>query len=86
MPPDTLAAQAASALDALVHIRRDRDGRRRVEQVALWPAGPFPAGPPGLAWTRTAGLGPAAGQLRARLEAADVAVPALLAGVAPCQH
>ncbi len=86
MPPDTLAAQAASALDVLVHIRRDRDGRRRVEQVAVWPAGPLPVASPGLAWTRTAGLGPAAGQRRALVEAADVAVPALLAGVDPCQR
>jgi pilus assembly protein CpaF len=85
MPPDTLAAQAASALDVLVHIRRDRDGRRRVEQVAVWPAGPLTAAP-GLAWTRTAGLGPAAGQLRALVEAADVPVPALLAGADLCRH
>jgi pilus assembly protein CpaF len=85
MPAQALAAQAASALDVLVHIRRDRDGRRRVEQVALWPAGPSPAGLPGLAWTRAAGLGPAAGQLRALLEAAEVGVPALLAEVDSCR-
>ena len=83
MPAEALAAQAASALDVLVHIRRDRNGRRRVEQVALWPVRPVE--PPGLAWTRTSGLGPAAGQLRALLETADVAVPALLAGVGPCR-
>jgi len=79
MPAQSLAAQAASALDVLVHVRRDRDGRRRVEQVALWPAGPVLA-EPGLAWTRAAGLGPAAGQLRDLLEAADVPVPVMLIG------
>ncbi|MBV9821228.1 MAG: TadA family conjugal transfer-associated ATPase [Actinobacteria bacterium] len=80
MPAEALAAQAASALDVLVHVRRDRDGRRRVEQLAVWPAGPA-LSEPGLAWTRQAGLGPAAGRLRARLEAAEVAVPPMLAGV-----
>ncbi|HST49053.1 TadA family conjugal transfer-associated ATPase [Jatrophihabitans sp.] len=83
MPADALATQAASALDVLVHVRRDRDGRRRVEQLAVWPAGPVLA-EPGLAWTRSAGLGPAAGQLRTLLEAAEVAVPAMLTGVVPC--
>ncbi len=82
MPAQALAAQAASALDVLVHIRRDRDGQRRVEQVALWPADP--AAQPGLVWTRTAGLGPAAGRLRFLLGAADVELPAVLAGAAPC--
>jgi pilus assembly protein CpaF len=84
MPAAALAAQAASALDVLVHVRRDRDGRRRIEQLAVWPTGPILA-EPGLAWTRMAGLGPAAGQLRALLEAADVAVPALLGGVVVCR-
>ncbi|HEV2888266.1 MAG TPA: ATPase, T2SS/T4P/T4SS family [Jatrophihabitans sp.] len=84
LPAQALAAQAASALDVLVHVRRDRDGRRRVEQLALWPAGSPVAGP-GLVWTRPAGLGPAAGRLRALLEAADVAVPAMLAGAQPCR-
>jgi len=34
-----LHAQVAAALDAVVHLRRGRDGRRRVEQVALLRAG-----------------------------------------------
>jgi pilus assembly protein CpaF len=85
MPAQALAAQAASALDVLVHIRRDRDGRRRVEQLALWPAGPAAAAEPELVWSAPAGLGPGAGRLRALLEAADVAVPTLLAGVRPCR-
>jgi pilus assembly protein CpaF len=84
MPAEALAAQATSALDVLVHVRRDRDGRRRVEQLAVWPDGPVLT-EPGLAWSRLAGPGPAAGQLRALLEAADVAVPALLAGVVACR-
>lgn len=82
MPADALAAQAASALDVLVHVRRDRDGRRRVEQLAVWPAGPG-LSEPGLAWTRQAGVGPAAGRLRTMLEAAEVAVPPMLTGVLP---
>lgn len=32
-------AQVAAALDAVVHLRRGRDGRRRIEQVALLEAG-----------------------------------------------
>ena len=35
-----LHAQMAAALDAVVHLHRDRDGRRRVDQVALLRAGP----------------------------------------------
>lgn len=77
MPAATLAAQAASALDVLVHIRRDRAGVRRVEQLALWPrrAGQLE---PELVWTRSGGLGPAAGALAARLADAGVPVPVLL--------
>ena len=74
-----LEAQAASALDVLVHIRRDRTGLRRVEQLALWPAESLTV-EPSLVWTRSAGLGPAAGTLRSLLEAAEVEIPALLAG------
>ncbi|HJQ03736.1 MAG TPA: TadA family conjugal transfer-associated ATPase [Jatrophihabitans sp.] len=78
MPATTLAAQAASALDVLVHIRRDRDGIRRIEQLALWPRDddrPTPR----LVWTRGAGVGPAAKQLRDRLALAGVEVPTMLA-------
>jgi pilus assembly protein CpaF len=78
MSAQALAAQAASALDVLVHIRRDRTGLRRVEQLALWPR--TGEGRPGLVWTRTGGLGPAANQLRARLLEAEVELPALLRG------
>lgn len=34
MPPSSVATQAASGLDAVVHLRRDGTGRRRVAQVA----------------------------------------------------
>jgi len=78
MSADALAAQAASALDVLVHVRRDRSGVRRVEQLALWPASSDPE--PALVWTRSVGLGPAAGTLRSLLLAADVEPPALLGG------
>ena len=83
MPAPALAAQAASALDVLVHVRRDRSGLRRVEELALWPAGSG-AVEPGLVWTRQAGLGPAAARLRTLLEAAEVPVPALLTGALSC--
>ena len=81
MSAATLAAQAASALDVLVHIRRDRGGVRRIEQLALWPRRddrPVPR----LVWTRGAGLGPAAEQLRDRLADAGVEAPTML--VRPC--
>jgi pilus assembly protein CpaF len=79
MSAATLAAQATSALDVLVHIRRDRCGVRRIEQLALWPRhGDRPM--PRLVWTRDAGLGPAAGPLRDRLTDAGAQAPAMLAG------
>jgi pilus assembly protein CpaF len=80
MSAQALAAQATSALDVLVHIRRDRDGLRRVEQLALWPAVE-----PSLIWTGAGGLGPAASKLRSMIEAAEVEVPALLLGLSRCR-
>jgi pilus assembly protein CpaF len=74
---EVLAAQAASALDVLVHIRRSRDGLRQLDQIALWPQRDASIGPQ-LVWTRDGGLGPAAANLAARISAADVALPALL--------
>jgi pilus assembly protein CpaF len=76
---EVLAAQAASALDLLVHIRRSRDGLRQLDQIALWPRRDAAIGPQ-LVWTRDGGPGPAAPDLAARIAAADVALPALLGG------
>ncbi|MEO7288227.1 MAG: TadA family conjugal transfer-associated ATPase [Jatrophihabitantaceae bacterium] len=77
MPADTLSAQAASALDVLVHIRRDQAGTRRVDQLALWPRQHGLS--PQLIWTRAAGFGPAADELAARLVLAGVEPPPMLA-------
>lgn len=85
MSAPALAAQAASALDVLVHIRRDRSGLRRVEQLALWPAESL-AVEPALIWTRSAGLGPAADRTRLLIEAAEVEVPRILTGLSPCRR
>jgi pilus assembly protein CpaF len=77
MSAATLAAQAASALDVLVHVRRDQHGVRRVDQLALWPR--WDEQPvTRMVWTRNGGLGPAAGVLRDRLVDAAVDLPALL--------
>jgi pilus assembly protein CpaF len=84
MSASALVAQAASALDVLVHIRRDRSGLRRIEQLALWPAESMTVHP-ALVWTRTAGLGAAAGRLRSLIEAAGIEVPQILAGPNTCQ-
>ncbi|HEX2903407.1 MAG TPA: TadA family conjugal transfer-associated ATPase [Jatrophihabitans sp.] len=76
MSADTLLAQAASALDVLVHVARTADGTRRVEQVAIWQR---QAGlPPGLVWTAACGAGPAAPELGQRLARCGRPVPELL--------
>lgn len=77
MSAPALQAQAGSALDVLVHIKRDRGGARRVDQVALWPRPGEPA-QPRLVWSRSEGLCPIAAELAARLDEAQVPVPALL--------
>lgn len=76
MPAETLLAQAASALDLLIHVARDRSGRRRVEQLALWrrQAG----APPALVWSIGTGTGPAAGELCGRLAETGLECPELL--------
>jgi len=63
--PVAVAAQAASALDVVVHVQRGRDGRRGVQQVALWSREPERR--PELVWTAEDGEGPAVAQLRQRL-------------------
>jgi len=52
----------------IVHIARDRDGIRRVEQIALWSAPDRRTGPVPV-WTRDRGLGPGASVLADQLAA-----------------
>jgi len=77
MSAEAVLAQAASGLDLLVHVGRDRTGRRTVQQIAVWPR--RPDGHPELAWSVAAGIGPAAAGLASRLREAGVAEPKLLA-------
>jgi pilus assembly protein CpaF len=79
MSPAVLSAQAASALDLLVHVCRDRSGMRRVDQIALWPR-LVSGAQPKLIWTHAGGLAEAAHELRDRLLAAQVELPSLLIG------
>jgi pilus assembly protein CpaF len=78
MSDQVLAAQAASALDVLVHLERRRDGTRRLVEIALWPRGGDGVVTPTLIWTSYEGLGVAANELAARLTRAGVEAPALL--------
>jgi pilus assembly protein CpaF len=55
MARDTLLAQAASALDLLVHVGRNATGQRQVRQIALWQR--EADAPPRLVWSATDGLG-----------------------------
>jgi pilus assembly protein CpaF len=69
MSAQVLRAQAASALDVLVHVRRDSGGRRRLAEVALWPrAGTEPVP----VWSMDAGIGPGWSRLQQRLADAGV--------------
>ena len=72
----TLGAQAASALDVLVHLDRDRAGVRRVSEIGLWPREASSVTPE-LVWSSAHGLGPAAPRLIARFAAAGVDPPRL---------
>jgi pilus assembly protein CpaF len=76
MPAATLLAQAASALDVLVHVRRGPDGIRRLDQIALWSR--HGDRPPALVWTADAGIGNAGADLRERLVEAGERIPELL--------
>jgi pilus assembly protein CpaF len=81
MSAGVLAAQAASALDVLLHIARDRSGARRVEQVALWSRAMDTE--PTLVWSREAGIGPAGPSLNRRLTELGVE-PQQIGGAVPC--
>jgi pilus assembly protein CpaF len=76
MPADTLLAQAASGLDLLIHVGRNRAGQRQVQQLALWQrrAGASPE----MVWSVADGVGPGAGELRERLVDAGLGCPELL--------
>lgn len=76
MTPDVLMAQAASALDVLVHVVRGRSGLRQVEQIALWPTDR--ASEPQLVWSRQDGRGPGAATLAARFGRLGFERPAVL--------
>jgi pilus assembly protein CpaF len=77
-PADVLRAQAASALDVLVHVVRDHQGARYVDQIALWPSSAHLA-EAALVWSRSTGIAAGAMALRARLSAAGGVVPTILA-------
>ncbi|HTZ43781.1 MAG TPA: TadA family conjugal transfer-associated ATPase [Jatrophihabitans sp.] len=77
MTAETLLAQAASALDVLIHVGRQQTGLRQVNQIALWRREPGAA--PTLVWSAAGGVGPGAPELRARLAEAGLATtPELL--------
>jgi pilus assembly protein CpaF len=64
----SLAAQAAAALDVVLHLGRDEFGRRRLEAIG-WLTRSVDGVSATSAWTRDAGPGPAAPALAARLAA-----------------
>jgi pilus assembly protein CpaF len=64
---EVVLALAASAVDVVVHLVRDRTGVRRVDHVSLWQR----EGPPTLAWSRSGGECPGASSLARRLDGID---------------
>jgi pilus assembly protein CpaF len=77
MSAEVLVAQAASALDVVVHIKRDRAGLRRLDQIALWPRRGADVTPE-LVWTSPAEFGPAGAELARRIVDAGLEVPGVL--------
>lgn len=77
MAPDVLRAQAASAVDVLVHLSRRRDGVRIVDEIALWPDDGVVDGSTTV-WTADSGARVAAGVLAERLQRRGILVPPLL--------
>lgn len=74
---DAVAALVASAVDVVVHLRRDRRGLRVVDEIGvLERTGDALA--VSAAWTAARGAGAAAPRLAAALAAREVAVPAVL--------
>jgi hypothetical protein len=72
-----LRAQAASAVDVLVHLSRRRDGVRIVDEIALWPDDGVVDGSTTV-WTADSGARVAAGVLAERLQRRGILVPPLL--------
>jgi pilus assembly protein CpaF len=68
VPPGVLYAQAASAVDVVVHVSRDRSGRRGVREVALWSS---VISPDQVIWTDSHGWGPASIAVAERFAAGD---------------
>jgi pilus assembly protein CpaF len=79
VPAEVLRAQAASAFDLLVHLKRDTAGRRRIDQIALWPRSD---GAPPLVWSHLSGVGPGARQLADRIVESGAELPPLLRNLA----
>jgi pilus assembly protein CpaF len=77
MSAEVLAAQAASALDVVVHIKRDQVGIRRLDQIALWPRRGAEVTPE-LVWTSDTEIGPAGAELARRIADAGIEVPGVL--------
>jgi pilus assembly protein CpaF len=75
LSPQALVSQAVSALDVVIALRRDRTGRRFVDEIGLLNAD-LVVEP---VWSTRDGLGPAAVRLARLLRDRDVDVPAVLA-------
>jgi pilus assembly protein CpaF len=77
LAPDAVGALVASAIDVVVHLRRGRDGARRVAEIGVLmrDGGGLTVGE---AWSVVTGPGPAAGLLAAQFTARDEPVPGLL--------
>jgi pilus assembly protein CpaF len=80
MSADVLEAQAASALQVLVHLTRRADGRRMVSELALWPRAGLSSAPP-MVWTAAAGAGLGLPQLSELLRQGGFALPEAIAGL-----
>jgi len=77
LPEPAVTSLVASALDLVVHLRRLRDGRRVVDEIALLDRVADTLTVERV-WHRDHGLGSGARQLADRLLARDVALPAML--------
>ncbi|MCW2541592.1 MAG: hypothetical protein JWN95_3317 [Frankiales bacterium] len=74
MSAGVLEAQAASALQVLVHLTRRPDGRRMVSELALWPRAGLSSAP-SMIWKVDGGAGSGLPLLAKLLRRADVLLP-----------